>query len=105
MLIKQSMIVRLSKVFQNLLNALFLSFSNLLQMAIIGCLHRRMGKPLTLGGATYRICADCGAYRLYNLDEMKFYGEYFYRFPAAGTAAKNFRTAVSWLGGRLKQAA
>lgn len=105
MLTKQSVIFRLSKVFQNLLNALFLSICNLLQMALVGCLHQRMGKPLTLGGATYRICAECGAYRLYDLDRMKFYGEYFYRFPAAGEAARSFRIAESLLGGRIKQAA
>ena len=57
MFIKKSKAARLSKMFCEFFDKFFLFLYNLLQMALVGCLHQRMGKPLTLGGATYRICA------------------------------------------------
>lgn len=101
--------------FGNLLKKFSEIAYNLFLMMLVGCSHRWMGKPLTIGGATYRICPDCGAYRLYDLEKMRFCGVYFYQFPppvgnqtaAADGAAKIKRLSFGdrLLGGQLKQAA
>lgn len=106
MFIKKIKAARLSKIFWEISDKFLLFLYNLLQMAIVGCLHQTMGKPLTVGGATYRICRDCGAYRLYDLEKMQFYGEYFFRFPASSVnTGQNLSFAESFLDGRIRRAA
>jgi hypothetical protein len=104
MFVKQSKVYYLSNVFWEILDNLFHFFYNLLQMMLVGCRHRQMGKPLTIGGTTYRICRDCGAYRLYDLKKMRFDGDYFYRLPAGGRATHSYSIAESLLSGQIKQA-
>ena len=98
-------VIRLSGDFRKLLKKFSEIIYNLFLMALVGCAHRSMSRPYTIGGVTHRICPDCGAYRLYDLEKMQFYGTYFYRFPA-GEAAKSYLIAGSLpLGGQIKQAA
>jgi hypothetical protein len=96
----------LSRFLEKACERLYEIFYNLILMLIVGCAHLRMGRPITIGGITYRICPECGAYRLYDLKKMQFYGTYFYRFPVEGEAARSYSAAGSLLlGGQIKQAA
>jgi hypothetical protein len=44
-----------------------------------GCLHRKMGWPIWLGGQSYRVCLDCGIKRLFNETTLRGYGPYSYQ--------------------------
>jgi hypothetical protein len=44
-----------------------------------GCLHRKMGWPIWLGGHSYRVCLDCGAKRLFDEATLRGYGPYSYQ--------------------------
>lgn len=98
--------VCLPRFFEKACEKFYEIFCNLILILVVGCAHRWMSRPYTICGVTYRICPDCGAYRLYDLEKMQFYGTYFYRFPAAVEAAKSYSIAGSLpLGGQIKQAA
>jgi hypothetical protein len=57
--------------------------SNLILSARVGCLHRRTGRPYTADGMTFRVRADCGARRLFDLETWRTCGNYFFRRPGA----------------------
>ena len=44
-----------------------------------GCLHRKMGWPIWLGGHSYRVCMDCGIKRLFDERTLRAYGPYSYQ--------------------------
>lgn len=101
-----------------LLHELFVivgKFSELLGILIfmmaVGCVHSRMGRPLTVDGVTYRICADCGAYRLFDLSNWRMRGAYFYNFPQdawktpVSHVASRTAEGGQFFGQQLKQAA
>lgn len=44
-----------------------------------GCLHRKMGWPIWLGGRSYRVCLDCGIKRLFDEATLRGYGPYSYQ--------------------------
>ena len=45
---------------------------------MFGCKHMNMGRPLTLGGETYRACLDCGAHRRFDTNVWSMYGPYYF---------------------------
>ena len=45
---------------------------------LFGCWHIRMGRPVTLGGETYRACLDCGARRRFDTQGWNMYGPYYF---------------------------
>ena len=45
---------------------------------LLGCWHTDMGRPITLGGETYRACLDCGARRRFDTDDWRMRGPYYY---------------------------
>lgn len=83
----------------------------LFSMMVIGCIHSRMGRPYTIGGVTYRSCADCGAYRLFDLNSWRMHGPYFYWLPVSESkalsspGARRPGLAGYFCGQQLKQAA
>ena len=42
------------------------------------CWHRRMSRPFTRDGVTYRVCLRCGVHRRFDLDAWKTKGSYYY---------------------------
>ena len=47
----------------------------------VGCWHHQMTMPLSREGMTYRICRQCGLYRLFDPQRWKSYGTYYYNLP------------------------
>ena len=45
---------------------------------LFGCWHKDMGRPVTLGGETYRVCLDCGARRRFDTESWNTYGPYYF---------------------------
>lgn len=44
---------------------------------IFVCWHRRMSRPFTRDGETYRVCLRCGMHRQFDLEEWKTKGDYY----------------------------
>ena len=43
---------------------------------IFGCSHRRLSRPFTSQGTTYRTCLKCGMHRDFDLRTWKTFGPY-----------------------------
>ena len=43
---------------------------------VLNCRHRRMGRPFTREGRTYRVCLSCGMTRDFDPATWKTYGPY-----------------------------
>jgi hypothetical protein len=75
------------------------TLSNTISMIAVGCWHRRMGRPRTIGGVTYRVCLDCGAQRSFDLKSWEMYGPYSYNLSGVGATSPGklleFRPAQS----------
>ena len=56
------------------LSALLMRF----YMWLFGCWHTDMGRPITVGGETYRVCLDCGARRLFDTESWNTHGPYYF---------------------------
>jgi hypothetical protein len=41
------------------------------------CWHRRMSRPFTRDGETYRVCLRCGVHRSFDLEQWKTKGSYY----------------------------
>lgn len=41
------------------------------------CWHRKMSRPFTRDGETYRVCLRCGARRQFDLEQWKTKGDYY----------------------------
>lgn len=41
------------------------------------CWHRKMSRPFTRDGETYRVCLRCGVHRQFDLKEWKTKGDYY----------------------------
>lgn len=41
------------------------------------CWHRKMSRPFTRNGESYRVCLRCGVHRQFDLKEWKTKGEYY----------------------------
>ena len=41
------------------------------------CWHRKMSRPFTRDGETYRVCLRCGVHRQFDLKEWKTRGDYY----------------------------
>ena len=44
---------------------------------IFVCWHRKMSRPFTRNGETYRVCLRCGRHRQFDLREWKTKGNYY----------------------------
>jgi hypothetical protein len=44
---------------------------------IWSCWHRRMSRPFTRDGETYRVCLRCGVHRRFDLEQWKTKGSYY----------------------------
>jgi hypothetical protein len=44
---------------------------------LFGCRHVQMGRPVTLGGETYRSCLGCGARRRFDVAGWRTRGPYY----------------------------
>ena len=53
------------------------------------CWHRRMSRPFTRDGETYRVCLRCGVHRRFDLDAWKTKGSYYYDKKRTRTADLN----------------
>jgi len=50
---------------------------------IFGCSHRRLSRPFTSQGKTYRTCLKCGMHRDFDLRTWKTFGPYHATGPRA----------------------
>ena len=50
----------------------------LFSIALRGCLHRKMSRPITEGGQTRSVCLTCGACRRFDLNRWRPHGTYFF---------------------------
>ncbi|HKO45271.1 MAG TPA: hypothetical protein VJU84_18500 [Pyrinomonadaceae bacterium] len=55
---------------------------------VFSCRHRRMGRPFTRDGLTYRTCLGCGMRRGFDLTSWSSYGPY-YCASATGTRGQS----------------
>lgn len=46
-------------------------------LPLLVCWHRKMSRPFTRDGETYRVCLRCGAHRQFDLKEWKTKGDYY----------------------------
>jgi len=53
------------------------------------CWHRRMSRPFTRNGETYRVCLRCGVHRRFDLDAWKTKGSYYYDKKVMRSAESN----------------
>lgn len=44
---------------------------------LLVCWHRKMSRPFTRDGETYRVCLRCGVHRQFDLKEWKTKGDYY----------------------------
>ena len=49
-----------------------------LLVRLFSCWHSNMGRPVTLGGETYRACLRCGAQRRFDTKGWHTYGPYYF---------------------------
>ena len=62
-------------------------------LRIFSCWHRRMSRPFTRDGQTYRVCLRCGVQRRFDLEQWKTKGSY-YRERASTQSVNSHGTAV-----------
>lgn len=60
---------------------------------IFVCWHRKMSRPFTRDGETYRVCLRCGKHRQFDVGEWKTKGVYYNDSPASQATATSFRRA------------
>ena len=58
------------------------------------CWHRRMSRPFTRDGKTYRVCLRCGIQRRFDVEQWKTHGSYY--------RDKKVVTTVSSQGGAIR---
>ena len=46
-------------------------------LPLLFCWHRKMSRPFTRDGETYRVCLRCGARRQFDLEQWKTKGDYY----------------------------
>ncbi len=46
-------------------------------LPLLFCWHRKMSRPFTRDGETYRVCLRCGAHRQFDLEQWKTKGDYY----------------------------
>ena len=46
-------------------------------LPLLFCWHRKMSRPFTRDGETYRVCLRCGVHRQFDLAEWKTKGDYY----------------------------
>lgn len=46
-------------------------------LPLLFCWHRKMSRPFTRDGETYRVCLRCGVHRQFDLKEWKTKGDYY----------------------------
>jgi len=54
-----------------------------LMARVFGCWHRKMSRPFTEQGQTYKTCLSCGARRQFNLGRWEVQGDFYYRLPTS----------------------
>lgn len=93
------------------------SFSRLISVPvwwlvrIFGCQHRKMSRPITLGGETYCACVGCGGRRQFNLEKWRMQGPYYYKAdslkyePNASSVVKLDAVGLEKVGALLRIAA
>ena len=64
----------------------------LVMVRVFSCRHRRMGRPFTRDGLTYRTCLWCGMRRGFDLNTWSGYGPY---YSALATGTRGQSTASS----------
>ena len=52
------------------------AFTRIAGLLLGGCRHRRMGRPITCEGRTYRVCLSCGMTRDFDTATWKTFGPY-----------------------------
>ena len=55
----------------------FQPFLPRLFLRVFVCWHRKMSRPFTREGETYRVCLRCGMHRQFDLKEWKTKGDYY----------------------------
>ncbi len=48
---------------------------------IFGCWHMNMSRPFTISQQTYRMCLNCGARRVFDVQQWKMVGPYYVHRP------------------------
>ena len=51
--------------------------TRLLISRVFVCWHRKLSRPFSHGGETYRVCLRCGMQRRFDLNEWKTKGDYY----------------------------
>jgi hypothetical protein len=67
---------------------------------LVGCWHLEMGRPVTLGGETYRACLDCGARRRFDTNRWSMHGPYYFSLSYGGSVGRT-STRISWSSSSL----
>src|SRR5215216_3951328 len=60
---------------------------------LLGCRHRRMSRPFTHDGETYRVCIKCGAHRMFDMESWRMQGPYYFIAPAPN---RSFQSTITY---------
>ncbi len=66
------------------------------------CWHRRMSRPFTRDGKTYRVCLRCGVHRRFDLDAWKTKGSYYFEKNVTASAQPNSSQSAASVPTRAK---
>ena len=66
------------------------------------CWHRRMSRPFTRDGETYRVCLRCGIHRHFDLDAWKSRGSYYFEKNVTASAQPNSSQSATSAASRAK---
>ena len=76
-------------------------------LPLLVCWHRKMSRPFTRDGETYRVCLRCGVRRQFDLKEWKSKGDYYH--PGArqtrGASSLESKPRLQLVQGRIKRSA
>ena len=59
--------------------------------SLLGCRHKKMSRPFSSQGQTYRTCLECGARRQFNVGRWEMQGDSYYGAPTG----RHFRTSAA----------
>src|ERR1044072_7339575 len=79
-------------------------------LPLLFCWHRKMSRPFTRDGETYRVCLRCGVHRQFDLKEWKTKGDYYNpgvsiresktRLQLVESGIKHDNVQIRWMSGR-----
>ena len=71
-------------------------------LPLLFCWHRKMSRPFTRDGETYRVCLRCGVHRQFDLKEWKTKGD-FYNPNEGHALTRESKPRLQLVEGRIRR--